>query len=380
MSRKSKIRQIMKKGPAKPVKKHHRRADMSDRDEYFVEDRGAKPVDMARYSKKPEPPASAKPTAPSYKGSRIQIDAIAAQLGADPSIESKLSLKKRMAEIQKEEDRLPVAVYDVWGAPSDPAASPPTRKVGEPVRSVAEILTSKPTLPVDAPSTAVSYNPTFSAQQHAIEKEAARLEKINAQVDAQRTARYIPPSRTERQELVRQEFIQSMKTASLPVDAPAAENDAHCAQEPDPSSNDDSADAALTVPRKLDRLKIKAGIANLEKELVAIDRQIQRELREQFVNELQTKEGAEDEGATGAFVVKRRPLRRKLRQPGTTLPEVPVSDVPLMEECNGSLRRLHPQGNLFRERWLSAQRRNIIETLKTRKGAAKKRPLRVKFT
>lgn len=304
------------------------------------------------------------------------------QLLDDMTIDARIAKAK-----QKKADNI-VKTFDIWGA-----QSPENRKVdftGKPVPEPHKLSARVPSIDelqgktcgaIELPQTAVSYNPTYLSQQQVIAKLAKEYiseDKVAAKLKA------IRPSNFTSEE-VHEEHVNALLKYILERDnikpAPPDKQDDHT------SELDTSEQSSLTINAAASRLPLTDDVRRLleENKLEAVhmtqtDRRLKRrEIREmsqelKVLDDLLTQVNISKLAASidaGTFDINELASRsiektlgateKKIRQP--TDRKIPKEEppVPLTEDCKGTMRLVKPVGSVLEDRWVSAQRRNLIE-------------------
>ena len=230
------------------------------------------------------------------------------------------------------------------------------------------------------PHTAVSYNPTYLSQQQVIERLARKYiseDKAAAKLRAIRPSSFTP-------EEVHEEHINALLQYIIERDkikaAPLEQQGSH-------ASEFDTSRPPLITDTASSRLPLTDEARHLLEEnkleevhMTQTDRQLKRRQIREMSQELKvldelikqvyiSKLAASIDAGTfdinkltsQSIETEIGKAEKKIRQP-TDRP-IPKEEppVPLTEDCKGTMRLVKPVGSVLSDRWISAQRRNLIE-------------------
>ncbi|GAA5816724.1 hypothetical protein MFLAVUS_010256 [Mucor flavus] len=258
--------------------------------------------------------------------------------------------------------------YDLWDEPAAAEEQPNTNFL--PVKAklrVPKTVTEKPAglihlAAVDTPEGGHSYNPDVIEHQKLLVKaNEVEERKIEVLKKLQEQLSYRDELKLLAGELSNTEITAEGKIISTAVDEEEEEEDLE-----DKPTDDKATKKRKAAERKTRAQRHKShrlATEELEKkqklqerairQQIDILRQIEEELK---IRNEELKINAEKRGERQAEEEK-----KGLKKLGKyTVPELPV-DVQLTDELCETLRQLKPEGNMFRERFHSIQKRNIIE-------------------
>ncbi|KAG2237690.1 ribosome biogenesis protein Nop53/GLTSCR2 [Thamnidium elegans] len=325
----------------------------------------------------------------------LRIDQILDQRSAVPAVKSKNAFKKpettqvieskhefkSVDKILKRKSDAPIKPvskkkvkvstdksYDLWDEPAAAEQQPNTDFL--PVKAklrVPKTVTEKPAglihlAAVDTPEGGHSYNPDVIEHQKLLVKaNEVEERKIEVLKKLQEQLSYRDELKLLAGELSNTEITAEGKIISTAVDEEEQEEDLE-----DKPTDDKATKKRKAAERKTRAQRHKShrlATEELEKkqklqerairQQIDILRQIEEELK---IKNEELKINAEKRGERQAEEEK-----KGLKKLGKyTVPELPV-DVQLTDELCETLRQLKPEGNMFRERFHSIQKRNIIE-------------------
>lgn len=382
MSRKSKHRihhiTVNKKS------KTGRRRQYSDERELFREDYVVKkpcnpcPKQVNMKLREPQP----------NKYDEEQIKELVKLAGENQQLLNEMTLDARITKAKQKKTDSIVKTFDIWGTPLPEKRTidftgkpiPVPHKLSARVPGVDE-LRGKGSSAVELPQTAVSYNPTYLSQQQVIEKLAKKYvseDKVAMKLKAIRPSSFTP-------EEVHEEHVNAILQYIIERDkAQAAQPD----QQDGYASEFDASEQSLSVAdTAASRLPLTDEIRRLLEEhkleevhMTQTDRRLKRRQIREMSQELKVLDelikqvhisklaASIDAGtfdinnlANQSIETELGRIEKKVRQP-TDRP-VPEEEppVPLTEDCKGTMRLVKPVGSVLQDRWVSAQRRNLVE-------------------
>lgn len=298
-----------------------------------------------------------------------------------------MTLNARIAKAkQKKTDNI-VKTFDIWSAPAPEKQVvdytgkpiPVPHKLSERVPSINE-LQGKTTSAIELPHTAVSYNPTYLSQQQVIERLARKYiseDKAAAKLRAIRPSSFTP-------EEVHEEHINALLQYILERDkikaAPLEQQGSHASEfdTSQPPLITDTASSRLPLTdeaRRLleenkleevhmtqtDRRLKRRQIREMSQELKALDELIKQVHISKLAASIDAGTFDINKLTSQSIETEIGKAEKKIRQP-TDRP-IPQEEppVPLTEDCKGTMRLVKPVGSVLSDRWVSAQRRNLIE-------------------
>lgn len=298
-------------------------------------------------------------------------------------------------------DAARTAAYDIWGE-APPAVGSPSSAFGG-----KSAMTYRPRAPVGAgaarvfapdgatlvtaqavelPGTALSYNPTFQAQQDALRETVDRI-IADEEKDRDMRSKTAQP-RDEvgfraRAAVDLLEFAEKLSKEKAEMEARKAQRAREAqgatgltaagdALEATSGETLEQASAASAPARTMEKKKyLRREMAKFEEKLKQVEREIQEEERREFLERLRASPDEVLESLRPAPINtdpdRPRP-RLKYHLPKRFIHQMrvplPYSDVALTEDIRGSLRQMHPEGNLLADRHYSIATRNIISLAK----------------
>ncbi|CAO3672352.1 unnamed protein product [Rhizopus stolonifer] len=258
--------------------------------------------------------------------------------------------------------------YDLWGSDSvqEESSNDYLPKIEKPKAPAS--LKRKPTaltvMPaIETPHKGTSYNPEAEAHQQLI-VEAVKIEERKADIVAK-----LQEQLSYREELKK---LADEESQTIEEDDIKDDDDKSLIAKEEESLEDKATDDKETKKRKAAERKTRRD-RNKESRLVGESIVRRQKLHEKSIRkqidklrdieaEIQKKEEELDALAVSRSEQKEIDAKKGYRKIGKyQVPELPV-DVQLTDELCATLRQLKPEGNIFKDRFNSILKRNIIET------------------
>ncbi|KAI9469666.1 MAG: ribosome biogenesis protein Nop53/GLTSCR2 [Benjaminiella poitrasii] len=325
------------------------------------------------------------------KDKPLRVDEILEQRSAVPAIKSKNPFKKpEMTDDvfsrheskllkRKIENNAPLAPkkknkkasaaksYDLWDdEPKEAEQSsndflPKEEKIKAPKTMIQKPGALVHVPAVSTPEGGQSYNPTLEEHQALLAK-AIEVEERKAEIlrNLQEQLSYREELKLLADELAHSEITADGKM--ITTDTATAVNDEE-EEDEDNSSNKKKKNKGERKTRQQRHKSHRLATEELQKKQQLQERTIRRQIH--MLRDIE-KELAERVDALDALAEKRGERKMEEEKKGLkklgkyTVPELPV-DVQLTDELCETLRQLKPEGNMFRDRFISIQKRNIIE-------------------
>ncbi|EFO62590.1 Hypothetical protein GLP15_2426 [Giardia lamblia P15] len=307
--------------------------------------------------------------------------------GENQQLLDDMTLDARITKAKQEKTDNIIKTFDIWGIPLPERRTtdftgkpiPVPHKLSERVPGVDE-LQGKASGAVELPQTAASYNPTYLSQQQVIEKLAKKYiseDKVAMKLKAIRPSSFTPEEvHEEHVNALLQYIVERDKAQAQPDQQDDRVSEPNAFEQPLSPTNTAASRLPLTdeVRRLLEEHKLE------EVHMTQTDRRLKRRQIREMSQELKVLDdlikqvhisklaASIDAGTFDINNLANQSIETELGRIGKKLPQptdrpVPKEEppVPLTEDCKGTMRLVKPVGSVLQDRWVSAQRRNLVE-------------------
>lgn len=382
MSKKSRLRAITLRRPKKVAMRRPARQSTEHMGGGWVDDTDLTPkANDDLVPKLPEPQETEMPRTQADRDAD-DTQRLIKKAGGDLDAFYQSTAKAQISKYRLAKKNYYLKTFDIWEAPLDEAStrnnhSPNDKMVQRDNSSNTQDLLkdNAPALPL--PGTAISYNPTVQAQQHAIKAEAKRILREDKILSIARTIcgpseGYGATLQDDREVQLLNTFQDRASKEQEPL-ITTCQDISHEAPPPKPclpGLENVIYGEALKIDLTTETAQALLDGRLLQKRATLADRKAMRktvgELKcklGNLENEIRLLEEAEKYAELRAQQSTRTPTATSTKRKKQLSSRVQEEDIPVLlpEDCSGSLRLTKPIGSIAESLLLNAQRRNLVE-------------------